>query len=410
MKTKLPLLSLIAAVPALAFAQDLGNVDPGKFKMEKGKTTTETSVSSTKMNAKDEAQADLDANGNVVVYYKGEKKRELAITAEQKEEIFAELSKLMDKAEAQKRTVSKDIVLKHKGLFGNEVRAHLCATTAEIHKNYTHEVCAGALLQVSWSNAQTTKTTTDIPAEKPKPVPGHYSGDIFPPNKSDIPAGSAYAKELDKQIDEIVAEVKDGATLTGINIFSSASSLRNTGDAEKDTHLQLSRDRSEQAFRYVAKRLNDAGIKVDTKLSPNRDGAQADSESNDKVSLDFGGGESCNGVTGENPPANYKWTNDLDKKVAGTPAVALDDQSKAAVREEYNKYQYVDVSFETMPKSDPKQIVEESRSEQDYYASVAVYAKEREKGPPGPPLLGFLRRIHGPRPHKKWGSTDCPTW
>ncbi len=417
MKSHLIPVAAVLLVCGRAFAQDsqdLNSVDTSHLKMGVGTTAPAVpSVSSTKGDAKDEAQADLDDKGDVVLYYKGDKKKSLALSADQKQEIFEALSQLMDEAEAKKRTVTKDIALKHKfaGIFGQNIHAHLCATTAEIHNSYPNEVCGGNLLRVSWANTQTAQTATQTPAEAAKPIPGHYTSDMFPPNDSAIVAGSAYADALDQQIAEVVAEVKDkGAALTGINIFSSASTLRNTGGAKDETHLQLSRDRAEKAFAYVSQKLAEQGIPVDSSLTPDKPGADADSEGNDVATLDFGGGETCNGTTGENPPANYKWTSDLDKTAPGTPAAAMDSQGKAAVAARYNKYQYVDVSFETVSKAEPSESVETTKAEQDYYASVGVAGEYREKGPPFRPL-GFLRRIHGAsHPHKSWGSTACPTF
>lgn len=406
----------VLLVPIAALAQnppEPNSIDTSNLKMGVGTTqpSAVTSVSSTKGDAKDEAQTDLDDKGDVVLYYKGDKKKSLALSAEQKQEIFEALSQLMDEAEAKKKTVTKDVALKHKfaGIFGQNVHAHLCATTAEIHNSYPNEVCAGNLLRVSWANTQTTKATKETAPDSSKPIPGHYTSDMFPPNDSAIVEGSPYANALDQQVAEVVAEVNKGATLTGINIFSSASTLRNTGGAQDQSHLQLSRQRAENAFAYVAKKLGEQGINVDATLTADKEGAEADSEGNGVATLDFGGGESCNGTTGANPPANYKWTADLDKNVPGTPAATLDAQGKAGVAAEYNKYQYVDVSFETLAKVEPSESVETSKAEQDFYASVGVAGEYREKGPPFRPL-GFLRNIHGPSSHKNWGSTACPTF
>jgi len=112
-------------------------------------------------------------------------------------------------------------------------------------------------------------------------------GRLFKDNEWDVLGDSAEAQTLKQNIDKVVDVLKKGGgRLVSMHVESSASTLRNTGKAEKLTHLELSKRRAEAAARYALDYLKSKGFVLDE---------------DDQVTLDYYGANK-NGTSGASSP------------------------------------------------------------------------------------------------------------
>lgn len=120
-------------------------------------------------------------------------------------------------------------------------------------------------------------------------------GELFADNEWTYEAGSdedkAFREALQKVVDTLKAQ--PGSVIKGVKIWSSASTLRNTGPAEKLTHLKLSQNRGDAAKAVVADFLKSAGYPFDA--------IEVDAK-----------GENGNGTSGPSSP--FKCPKGVDKK------------------------------------------------------------------------------------------------
>jgi hypothetical protein len=398
MKPRILAAALLLA-PSLALAQSNDNASwpselasPGAgYKFVSGNNNNSSTLPAAQASAK------TQIDGQVTLHEKD------------KQAILDKVGKLINKTEKDHKVHHDTMELRLKGLFGKKMYVLFCAGPDDQLKNaYGKPLCHGDVLQVSWSDKQTANAVYEKQESGERNISAPPAHDLFNANNFEIDPQSKDGKALDDEIAQVIKAVNDNGALKSVKVFSSASTLRNTGAAEGMTHQDLSRARAEKAFAYVVRKLGEAGITVDTEFNFKRD----DAEGNDVAYLDYGAGESCNGTSGPNPPANYKWTPDLNSNIPGTPAAELTPAGAQAVRDQYNQYQFVNVEFEVLQadtKSDEKTL--SKTTEQGYSAFVRIEEYEKPERVKGPPIefhpFRFITRIFS-NPKKNWGSTACP--
>ena len=112
-------------------------------------------------------------------------------------------------------------------------------------------------------------------------------GRLFADNEWSVLGDSSEAQTLKQNIDKVVDAVKKGdGRLVSMHVESSASTLRNTGKAEKLTHLELSKRRAEAAASYALAYLKTKGFILDE---------------DDQVTVDYYGANK-NGTSGASSP------------------------------------------------------------------------------------------------------------
>lgn len=138
--------------------------------------------------------------------------------------------------------------------------------------------------------AEQDKEAVSVPGESRldvKHIDTPPFGRLFKDNEWDVLGDSAEAQTLKQNIDKVVDVLKKGGgRLVSMHVESSASTLRNTGKAEKLTHLELSKRRAEAAARYALDYLKSKGFVLDE---------------DDQVTLDYYGANK-NGTSGASSP------------------------------------------------------------------------------------------------------------
>jgi hypothetical protein len=112
-------------------------------------------------------------------------------------------------------------------------------------------------------------------------------GRLFADNEWTVLENSDEAAALKSNIDKVIDTIKkNDGSLVSMHVESSASTLRNTGKAEKMTHLELSKARAEAAARFALDYLKTKGYTLDE---------------DEQVTLDFEG-TNKNGTSGPSSP------------------------------------------------------------------------------------------------------------
>ncbi len=159
-------------------------------------------------------------------------------------------------------------------------------------------------------------------------------GRLFQDNEWSVVEGSQDAEALRKQVDEILEKAKaTGGRIVSMHVESSASTLRNTGQAAAMTHAALSRARAEAAAAFVKAHLT----------------ARAqEALSNEQVTMDFSGANG-NGTSGPSSP--YPCPAGIDRKFcpAGSgPAPGPDCVAPEDLADFYDQYKFVKVTFDIL--------------------------------------------------------------
>lgn len=167
---------------------------------------------------------------------------------------------------------------------------------------WTAELAAGDI--VNTKNPAAPNTGGDsIEIEIPLEVAGKtvYKDNSNEPDVSLIQAIDTWIADAKAQIDVIKAD-NPGATaqLVSIDIASSCSRLRNTGDYEGKTWNQLSNDRAEKVYQLMTQKLSSIGVGLDPTLQKvlrggyNGDGSSGPDPSNNFTFYD---GTKTNGMS-----------------------------------------------------------------------------------------------------------------
>jgi len=227
-------------------------------------------------------------------------------------------------------------------------------------------------------------------------------GRLFADNEWTVLDGSAEAQALKQNIDKVVDALKKGeGRLVSLHVESSASTLRNTGKAEKLTHLELSKNRAEAAARYALDYLKTKGYTLDE---------------DEQVTLDYYGANK-NGTSGPDSPFAVPAGTDEKLVAKGScqappdmkAAAASGDAAKIAAFYDPNKFVQLtfDAVFEVKDDKPGKIIPGEA-----HVVTAYVDYKERKK---------IDLRLRLPRIHIGWPfgnkqqrmarrQTKCPKW
>lgn len=220
-------------------------------------------------------------------------------------------------------------------------------------------------------------------------------GKLFADNKSTIDEGSEDAAALNRQIQSLVETLKKtNGRLVSVHIESSASTLPNTREAAKLTHLQLSQKRAESAADFVTKKLADSGIVLQ----------------DDQITMDYTGGNG-NGTTGPSSPFPAIDPLQNAQGSCSAPQEILDaikkNEPDATLRPKiakvYDQYKFVSVSF--VVANEVAEVKPGSSTPGEAHA-VLVHVDFKEKRKFHWPRISL--NIHWPKSHRNWGSTACP--
>ena len=188
---------------------------------------------------------------------------------------------------------------------------------------WTAELAAGDIVTTK-TPASPTAGGDSIEIEIPLEVAGKtvYKDNSNEPDVLLIQAIDAWIADAKSQIDIIKAD-NPGATaqLISIDIASSCSRLRNTGDYEGKTWNQLSNDRAEKVYQLMTQKLSSIGVGLDPTLQ--------------KV---LRGGYNGDGSSGPDPSNNFtfydgKTTNGMSYSTTGADKLSGPDNLSAPVVE-----------------------------------------------------------------------------
>lgn len=136
-------------------------------------------------------------------------------------------------------------------------------------------------------------------------------------------------RSLSEFLDGTIRTYGRDLTVIGIDIKTSSSRFRNTGDYETKTFKQLSEDRTNNAYDFVTEMLREKGFKF-SEFTPNLDS----------------NGSNGDGSSGPNPPDGYKYVDKGDVTMNTTPTQSRDELGAPHTNpEEYEKYKYCIITF-----------------------------------------------------------------
>jgi hypothetical protein len=148
----------------------------------------------------------------------------------------------------------------------------------------------------------TTATTEDYQVPMSLPINSSPNAKFFKDNSSALEP--LFISEVDGMITAIkaqMAKMKDPQVyLSYLSVLTSASRLRNTGEAKDKTWAELSKERSDSAKAYVLKRLDEIGV-----LRDKTDGVMITTE----YKIDYNG-QNGDGSSGPNPEKPYQFNTD----------------------------------------------------------------------------------------------------
>ena len=170
-------------------------------------------------------------------------------------------------------------------------------------------------------------------------------GRLFADNEWTVLEDGAEALSLKQNIDKVIDAVKKGdGSLVSMHVESSASTWRNTGKAEKMTHLELSKARAEAAARYALAYLKTKGYTLDEE---------------DQVTLDYEG-TNKNGTSGASSPYEMPAGDDPkfhpagscaappELKAAAAKGKKMTTEESAKIAAFYDPNKFVQLTFDAM--------------------------------------------------------------
>jgi hypothetical protein len=215
------------------------------------------------------------------------------------------------------------------------------------------------------------QTAETVPGKKAEPereiihnqVDTKPFGRLFPDNQWAVDENGEDAASLRARVDEIMGLVqKTGGFLISMHVASSASTLRNTGDAAKLTHLELSERRARAAAEFARAYLR-SKYSVDLPES--------------RVTLDFDG-ENGNGTSGPSSP--YPCPKGVDKKFCPTGSCgAPTDLKPEEIAQIYDQFKFVRLSFDVGNETVVEKPGEEAPSQEITKARMVLVALDKKQ-------------------------------